>query len=262
MLREGSLARALAGSVTPYFVGISGREDVGGTLKPLSLDPKRKVRDLTAEETTVLASFLTAGLVRQGATPAAVEGVVQDRYWIEGEGIFADDLVAYVQACSRLDALSLGMALCLGDREAFGPAEDIRSRYEGQILDSLRKLEGEGPHSMKHIQFFYHENAAIAGQVAGIAMPHFLDQGKPVLALSTMDGETRVSARATKPLVALGVDLAVALREGASKVSGVGGGHNIAAGATVPKGKERNFLAAVDEVVGAQLSSDEASAPG
>jgi len=69
-----------------------------------------------------------------------------------------------------------------------------------------------------------------------------------------MTKSTKVSARATKPLVAAGLDLAVALRTVASELGGDGGGHNIASGATIPKGKEEKFLARVDEIVGEQLA--------
>jgi RecJ-like exonuclease len=48
------------------------------------------------------------------------------------------------------------------------------------------------------------------------------------------------------------VDLAAALRESAHRPGGVGGGHRIASGATVPKGREMEFLELVDKMVGEQ----------
>src|SRR5439155_415907 len=47
---------------------------------------------------------------------------------------------------------------------------------------------------------------------------------------------------------------AVGLREAASQLGGDGGGHNIASGASIPKGKEEKFLTLVDEIVGRQLA--------
>ena len=69
-----------------------------------------------------------------------------------------------------------------------------------------------------------------------------------------MERSTKASARATKSLVTKGLDLAVALREAASQLGGDGGGHNIASGASIPKGKEEKFLTLVDEIVGRQLA--------
>jgi RecJ-like exonuclease len=44
------------------------------------------------------------------------------------------------------------------------------------------------------------------------------------------------------------------MRKAASQVKGVGGGHNIAAGATIPKGKEEEFLEAIELILRDQLS--------
>ncbi|MCP1391914.1 MAG: phosphoesterase, partial [Methanothrix harundinacea] len=51
-----------------------------------------------------------------------------------------------------------------------------------------------------------------------------------------------------------GLDLSVALREGAEKVGGNGGGHSVASGASIPIGTEEEFIKHVDQVVGRQLS--------
>jgi len=262
MLRDGPVAAAIAASMQPYFVGLSGRKEAAGdAVRSLGLDPERQVKDLSPEERRLLSSHLHATLIAQGANPEAVEMLVDDRYWIEPDAIYADELTAYVNACCRLGEESLGMALCLGDREAFAAAEGHRVRFETSVLESLQKLEGGDVHAMKHLQFFYHESATMAGSVAGIAMPFFLDQAKPVIGLATTDGATKISARGTKYLVAKGLDLAVALREGAKAVDGVGGGHNVASGATVPKGREREFLMKVDELVGGQLTPKEPGSP-
>jgi len=44
------------------------------------------------------------------------------------------------------------------------------------------------------------------------------------------------------------------IREASEEVGGTGGGHNVASGATIPRGKEEAFLSKVDEIVGAQLA--------
>jgi RecJ-like exonuclease len=62
----------------------------------------------------------------------------------------------------------------------------------------------------------------------------------------------RVSSRATFDILARGVDLSVGLREASFAVGGVGGGHAIASGATIPKGKEGEFLQKLNELIGAQ----------
>jgi len=63
-----------------------------------------------------------------------------------------------------------------------------------------------------------------------------------------------VSARSTQELVDRGLDLSSALRTAAKELEGVGGGHRIAAGATIPKGKEEEFLELLEGEIKAQLS--------
>src|SRR6266545_2941041 len=113
----------------------------------------------------------------------------------------------------------------------------------------------EGLYAKKRVQFFYCDDASLSGSVAGTGMQFFFDQTQPVLALSVQDGQTKVSARATRGQIASGIDLAVALREAAASVGGNGGGHNIASGATIPKSKEDKFIGTVDEIVGRQIGS-------
>jgi RecJ-like exonuclease len=105
----------------------------------------------------------------------------------------------------------------------------------------------------KHIQFFYCEEPSLAGSVAGAGIQFYFDQSRPVFGLSAMERVTKISARGTREQIARGIDLATACREAAESVEGDGGGHNIASGATVPKGKEEKFLGLADEIVGRQL---------
>ncbi len=64
----------------------------------------------------------------------------------------------------------------------------------------------------------------------------------------------KVSARAPRNLLAKGLNLAEVLRDAAASVGGEGGGHNIAAGATIPRGSEEEFLSVVDRLVREQLA--------
>jgi RecJ-like exonuclease len=69
----------------------------------------------------------------------------------------------------------------------------------------------------------------------------------------TTEGEIKVSARGTRTLVNNGLDLSVVMKKSSEKVGGVGGGHNIAAGATIPKGCENDFLVFADKLVKKQM---------
>jgi len=84
-------------------------------------------------------------------------------------------------------------------------------------------------------------------------MQYLLDQTKPTIAISKVEGTVKISSRGTRDLVAKGLDLAESLRKSAEPLGGVGGGHNVAAGATVPLVREDEFLKNLDEITGIQL---------
>jgi single-stranded-DNA-specific exonuclease len=255
-LRDLALKKALAQSIEPYFRGLSGQPDAATEfLRAVGFDPDVTFRQLEATGRRKLTSALAVRLLEQGAAPEALETLVEDRYWIEPDQMYAQDMEALVNGCDRLEQEGLGMAVCLGDREALTKAERLLDEYTARVLGVLVGLESKGLFTQKHIQFFYCDDASLAGPVAGVGMQFFFDQTKPTLGLSVLDGITKVSARGTRSLIAAGLDLAAALRDAAHELGGNGGGHNIASGATVPKGKEEKFLAAVDEIVARQLAS-------
>ena len=253
-LRDVPLAKALAASISPYFRGLGGRPDAAEAfLRTAGFDPSGTVRDLDAAGRRRLASVLATRLVEQGAAPEAIDVLVEDRYWSEPDRMYVGELEAYVNSCDRLGREGLGMAVCLGDREALGKAEALRDEYTSRVIAYLSRLESEGMFAKGHVQFFYCEEPTLAGSVAGAGIQFYFDQGKPVLGLSVMEAKTKASARGTRSQVAAGVDLAAALREAAEAVGGDGGGHNIASGATIPKGREEKFIGLVDEIVGRQV---------
>jgi len=71
----------------------------------------------------------------------------------------------------------------------------------------------------------------------------------------TENGNVKVSARGTQELIEKGLNLSIALKKAAGAMGGVGGGHDIAAGATIPKGKEEEFLELLEKEIKNQLSS-------
>ena len=82
---------------------------------------------------------------------------------------------------------------------------------------------------------------SIIGVVAGMLHPG--GRTKPVLALSLEEsGSIKLSTRGTRKLVEQGLNLGKTLSEACAAVGGVGGGHNIAAGATIPADKLDDFL--------------------
>ncbi|MCX6651489.1 MAG: DHH family phosphoesterase [Methanomassiliicoccales archaeon] len=89
-----------------------------------------------------------------------------------------------------------------------------------------------------------------------------VDPEKPLVALTEVeesaesgkDPVVKVSTRMNRELTKKGINLGKAVNQAALRAHGDGGGHDVAAGANIPKKQIKKFLAALDEEVGAQLS--------
>ena len=96
----------------------------------------------------------------------------------------------------------------------------------------------------------------IIGVVAGMLYPG--GRQKPIMALALdASGKIKVSTRGTRRLVASGLNLGLALRESCEPLGGAGGGHAIAAGASVPPDRLDEFLKAFAKAVEKQIGLPE-----
>ncbi len=253
-LKGATIADAIADSVDPYFVGMSGRkENVLAFLESMGLNPTTPLGALDEVYRRKLTSMLSLRLMGQGCRPETVEELVSEIHWIPSMSMSAMDLADLLNACGRMDHEGLGIALCMHDEDALTLAGDLRREYNRKIMEKLTEIESSGASQRDHIQYFTASDASLSGAQAGLAMQYILDQSKPTLALSVVKDKTKVSSRGTKYLVSRGLDLAAALKKASEKVGGIGGGHAVASGATVPNDKEEEFLNAVDELVALQL---------
>jgi RecJ-like exonuclease len=93
----------------------------------------------------------------------------------------------------------------------------------------------------------------IVGTIASIALnSNMIDSSKPVFGLvDTENGMVKISARSGKGVKNLNLRDIVLLA--ASAAGGEAGGHKMAAGGLIPKGKEKEFIKAADKVIGEQL---------
>ncbi len=255
-LRDMPLADAIAHNLSPYFVGLGGRrDDCVRFLEELGIDADISLRKLPPKGRKRLTSMLAVHLLKQGTQPEAMKTLVEDKYWIPDRGLYADEMSAFMNSCSRLGREGMGVSLALGDNDVLKEAEALREDYYEKVVQYLLKLEKE-IFKKKNVQFFYCPEPTLAGAVAGIGMQYFFEGTKPVLSFSVLDKVTKVSSRGTRTLVEKGLNLASALAEASSSVGGRGGGHDIAAGATINKGKEEKFISLVDDIVERQLRAE------
>jgi len=171
----------------------------------------------------------------------------------------AKEFATLLNSCGRYDAPELGFKVCKGDRgEALDMALGLRKGHRKQLVDSMKIMEEIGITQLQNIQFVHVGDMVrdtIVGTVAGMLFGSGrVNDKKPIFALALADDGVKVSGRGTKTLVDAGLDLSEVMRQATEKVGGVGGGHNIAAGATISSEKVDEFLSLADDIVGQQLS--------
>ncbi len=222
--------------------------------------------DLTHEERQVVVSGLLKHAVSRGVPPGQVNKLVGTSYTLsrEASGTVlrdASEFSTLLNATARYDRADVGLAVCLGDREAaFEEAKGLLRQHRRNLSEGLEWVTEHGVTQETNLQWFHAEDRireTIVGIVAGMAFGGSgVDRSKPIVGFAYKEDaqdETKVSARGTASLVRKGLDLSAVMGEAARSVGGDGGGHTVAAGATVPRGEETAFLAAADDLVGTQL---------
>ncbi len=223
----------------------------------------RRWCDLQAWERRRIVSELVRLLLEGGHGHGTAERLLGEVYLLAREkpGSFFRDGKEYatlLNACGRYDHPEIGMRLCLGDRgEALDKALALLKEHRDHLVESLGFIEEKGVESYGSLQF-YHGRDRIRDTVIGVTAGMLLNspqvaRDKPLIAFANAEDGVKVSARAPRALVDRGLDLAAAMRQAAEAVGGFGGGHGAAAGATIPSGREEEFLNHLDAIVRRQL---------
>ena len=171
----------------------------------------------------------------------------------------AKEFATALNSCGRYDDASTGMRICFGDRVAVRDAENNRAEHRRNISAALQYVkQNDLIRVRKYIQYFDSGDSikeTVVGIVTGMILStHGIRKDIPMIAFALADDGVKVSARADKSLGEKGLDLSRIMSEASEKVGGYGGGHNVAAGATIPEGKKEEFLDIVEEMVRSQLT--------
>lgn len=270
------LHKLLEFSSDPFLPRISGNEEGAlGLLLELGIELKdgeawRSWSDLTKTEKESILTALRDHLGSMKRRPEVIERLIGEVYVFRKEKKGspvrdAKEFATLLNACGRHGKAGVGLAICTGDRA--GALEEgmvLLRDHRSAISKALTWAKGSGVIRMKNIQFFDAGDEiedTIVGTVAGMLLgSEGADRTVPMVAFAESNEysespQTKASARGTQDLVSRGMDLSAAMRAAAGRVGGVGGGHNIAAGATIPADRRDEFLASLDSIVGSQLSA-------
>lgn len=250
--------------------GISGSErGCYGFLSGLDLDLQhegewRRWVDLEGDERQALASALVKRAISRGVPASRIDELIGTTYTLPAEPAGtelrdASEFSTLLNATARYERADVGLAVCLGDRErALTRARRLLSGHRRNLSAGIEWVTNTGVTKEEHVQWFHAGDEirdTIVGIVAGMALgSDGIDRDRPIIAFANESNEeVKTSARGTPALVRRGLDLSAVMEAAAEAVGGAGGGHDVAAGATVPRGKEEAFVARADAIVGEQL---------
>ena len=256
----------------PLIPGISGREEACiSFLNELNIKMKdgdnwRRWIDLDKTERRKIISRIVHLLLTKGFGHRITKRLIGEVYTLdkEEEGTElheAREFATLLNATARYGQPEVGLNVCLGNRdEWFKEAKKLLQGHRHNLVEGLQFAKEEGIIKKEFLQYFHARNG-IRDTIVGIVTNMLLnsedvDSNLTLIGFAfTERGDVKVSARTTQALVEQGVDLSSALKHAAKEFNGVGGGHNIAAGATIPKGKEEEFLERLEREIKTQLSS-------
>ncbi|WP_455367455.1 DHH family phosphoesterase [[Eubacterium] cellulosolvens] len=264
--------KALANTTNPFIPGLSGREDNCLSLLTsinIALKEGEKWRtpaDLTFKEKKDLVSRIVEHLSAQEVSGEITRNLIGKVYTLtkEKEGTVLRDAREFsstLNACGRMDKYGIGVAICLGDRGS--PLEEIealikeyrqtlarymewisQNRDKIQILKAIYIVRGED---------YIEEN--MSGAISSmLSSASNFDPNKVLIVVTKpKDNEVKISARISKKLVEKEIHLGEILSTLSKELGGLGGGHNVAAGAKIPISKLEGFLNEVDKTVSGKL---------
>jgi len=242
-------------------------DDLGLDLK--GEDGWRRWVDLSDDEKQAVASALIQRAVSRGVPADRVNSLVGTAYVLtrERQGTElrdASEFSTLLNATARYERADVGLAVCLGDRgDALDRARTLLANHRRNLSEGLEWVKEEGVTREEHVQWFDAGDRireTIVGIVAGMAVgTPGVDRDRPIVAFAEKESddgevEVKVSARGTPHMTGRGLDLSDVMTAASRAVGGDGGGHDVAAGATIPEGSRAEFVERADELVGEQLS--------
>lgn len=202
--------------------------------------------------------------LENGMEEESVKQLIGPNYRIINSSSFStiDDvgeLSLLLNACGRTNQPDIALSLCKNDQSALIKAKQILSEYYQTIFESINFAR----HHCDDYGAFYLVDArgsiadySIGSVIGAIIASKTLPLIKPIIGLSEDSaGMIKVSSRANKTLLELGINLDFAMRESSKLVGGVGGGHKVAAGATIAQGTQNEFLKSLASIIEKQSST-------
>jgi len=259
------LPDALAFTSHPFIEGLTWNRDAclsllnSSGIKLKDGSRWRVPAELTEDEKRTLLQTISKFTISKNATEIMDE-LVGYTYTLSGEDKRsflrdAREFSTMLNSCGRIRKAGVGIAICMGDRtKMLEEGENILLEYRTLLRMYMNALSSErwrvvdnGKYVMVNGEGLVSEN--MTGAVSSLLGSSQKNTGK-IIIFRTIgeDGTIKFSSRKSTGCKSE-VNLGLLMRSCATKVSGVGGGHNAAAGARITKDKLDEFLDCLEENV-------------
>lgn len=259
------LPDALAFTSHPFIEGLTWNRDAclsllnSSGIKLKDGSRWRVPAELTEDEKRILLQTISKFTTSKNATEIMDE-LVGYTYTLSGEDKRsflrdAREFSTMLNSCGRIRKAGVGIAICMGDRtKMLEEGENILLEYRTLLRSYMNALSSErwrvvdnGRYVMVDGEGLVSEN--MTGAVSSLLGGSQKNTGKIIiLRTNGGDGTIKFSSRKSTGCKSE-VNLGLLMRSCATKVSGVGGGHNAAAGARITKDKLDEFLDCLEENV-------------
>lgn len=265
------LPDALAFTSQPFIEGLTWNRDAclsllnSSGIKLKEGSRWRVPAELTEDEKRILLQTISKFIPSKNAS-GIVDELVGYTYTLVGEDKRsflrdAREFSTMLNSCGRIRRAGVGIAICMGDRtKMLQEGENILLEYRTFLRTYMNTLASErwritdnGSYILVNGDGLVPEN--MTGAVSSLLGGSQKNTGKIIiLRTNGEEGTIKFSSRKSTGCKSE-VNLGLLMRECAAKVSGVGGGHDAAAGARITKDKLEEFLDYLEENVSRMQSS-------
>ena len=242
---SGKLRDVLWLSIEP-FLNFEDQSEIDEFLSEIGLSGDLELDRLDEESEEKLANAITSRLLENNAYEGVFEQFIGKKYWLRQELVNnAFMLSEIVNACGRVAEHSVGLAVCMRDEKYLQKAYEIWLKFQKEVVEEIHMRKRQVQEG-DCIRYLVMENAPTTGPVAS-ALSRYLFSDRPLVAVNIKNGIAKVSAR-SNARIAEKIDLAAVMRIAADKVGGNGGGHSVAAGASISPERVDEFIKEVDRL--------------
>jgi single-stranded DNA-specific DHH superfamily exonuclease len=243
-LHSGKIRDVLTLSTEP-FLDFYGKEDeLEEFLSNAGIDGDKEIDELSSEELQQLANAMVLRLLKQGTYEGIIDEFVGRRFLLRNELLSNAAMLAdIVNACGRIAAYSIGLAICLRDSKYLEKGMEIWKKFQIELLEEIQRRRDRIKDG-ECIRYLTMNDAPTTAPIATL-FSRYLFPDKPIVVINIKKDIVKVSSR--KAMKTAG-DLGEIMRKAAEKVGGRGGGHKVAAGANINPEKVDEFIKEVDKL--------------